>query len=322
MKARNLIVTLSLVFWLNSNLQAGEPIPLGYERWSNTPVTSGAVFSTDPASLLGVYADQWNLIGPVRPSCGRRLIDIDIYYDPNSKKYLSNAIWIENAGDYKTTSYLVHNVSKADVEMIASIKSLVILDIESYNHSAFSTAYTLIVRSNPVRFATKVLISASYDELQSYLANSQWRPIDIDVHQSPGEYVKFPSNYDENMNFYDAVFVSTQQLSNRRTTYVAFGTRDDINAANNYGQVVDVESTGEHMQHYFPDRPYLYITVEAGSSFQFAEELTASQTVASQYDLQYYYDFEDLFARCVDLEGGPFNQDYNPFGHRAVFKNP
>ena len=66
----------------------------------------------------------------------------------------------------------------------------------------------------------------------------------------------------------------------------------------------------------------LYITVEAGSSFQFAEELTASQTVASQYDLQYYYDFEDLFARCVDIEGGPFNQDYNPFGHRAVFKNP
>lgn len=154
------------------------------------------------------------------------------------------------------------------------------------------------------------------------MANSEWRPIDIDVHQSPGEYVKFPSNYDENMNFYDAVFVSTQQLSNRRTTYVAFGTRNDINAANNYGQVVDVESTGEHMQHYFPDRPYLYITVEAGSSFQFAEELTASQTVASQYDLQYYYDFEDLFARCVDLEGGPFNQDYNPFGHRAVFKNP
>ena len=47
MKARNLIVTLCLVFWLNSSLQAGEPIPLGYERWSNTPVTSGAVFSTD-----------------------------------------------------------------------------------------------------------------------------------------------------------------------------------------------------------------------------------------------------------------------------------
>ncbi len=282
--------------------RADEPLKLGYERWSDNPVDSGTALALKPASIFGVYADQWTLVGRTVPTCNYRLIDIEPA-DPHGTTF--NIIWIKNAGDYKTTSYLVYDLTEDEVHVLAKVKGIFILDIEAYGAWWQPKKFAAIVRSNPHNYDTKILTGVTYDELQTWLGKSNWRPIDIDMRQTDGEIVKMPSKYEESMNLYDAVFTFGPLLYNHVETVVAYGDHQDIQSIQEDFHLIDVENTGDWYQHYFPDRPFLYIFVDQMPSTQHVDFLAFSDDHAIEAGLvSVFFDVESSFNRCVDVESG------------------
>ncbi len=304
-----LLTSIGLYLILGVSLvSADEPLRLGYERLSNDPVDSGTAFELKPQEIYGTYADQWTLVGTPAPSCGYRLIDIEP--DHHGTKF--NVVWIKNEGDYKTTrSYFLHDLTAAEVDAVASIKEFSILDIESYGAWWQPRKYAVIVKANPLGHQTKVLKGVTYSELQTWLAKTDWRPIDIDMHQTDGEIVKMPRRYEESMNYYDAVFTFAPPLFNRVDTWVAYGDHQDILDIQDEYHVIDVENTGDWYQHYYPDRKFLYIFVDKGNSTRHLDFLG----YLPEQGMPFSFPVEaKRFSRCIDVEDG------SDGGVMAVFK--
>lgn len=299
---RNLLVGCTLAICSGTLLNADEPLVLGYERWFTDPVESRTEFFLKPAEIYGVYADKWTLVGAASPSCGYRLIDIEPA-DVRGTRF--NIVWIKNEDNYATKSYFLYALSKDEVVALTRISGFYILDIESYGDWWEPRKYAVILRANPLNFRTQVLTGVTYSELTTWLAKTDWRPLDIDMHQTEGEYTKMPKRYDESMNLYDAVFTFAPPLFNRVDTWVAYGDHLDILAIQEDYHVIDVENTGDWYQHYYPDRPFMYIFVDKGTDSRHLDFQAFSKEYAFENGLiDIFSETEQEFSRCVDVEYG------------------
>jgi hypothetical protein len=305
--------------------QAAEPTPLGYERWTDAPASepffSNVLFDHDVESLYGSYTNELELFSTgkkgFKPQASHRLIDVDrVYIDETGKPRL-DAVWIKNVGDFKTNSWLLYDLTAADVQLVASLPNAFILDIESYGKEG-DLRYMIILRDNPKKFAYVVFTDATTDDTvvlpngsekslhEMFDDRKNWRATDIDVRAVGGEYFDWPQFYDSSMTRYNAVFV-TNLGQNHKETVVLEGDNQTIIDYAGYGmQLVDFEDNSWKVKHYWPNRPHLMIFVGAGQPFFLSFDLATSEAAANLYDVEYFYDVEKMFSRCIDIETHPY----------------
>lgn len=166
-----------------AGVTVAEPSEIGYERWTPTTNLSGVILNKPPAWYYGTYADQMSLVNVPnpRPRSPYRLIDIEISGD-EEQGYLMDGVWVENKGDFKAESWLLHDLSAYDALSLAGFSDIVILDIEQYApYWGELGPYAMIVKRNVHEFEYELMLEVTRDVLLAKLALGEWRAIDIDV---------------------------------------------------------------------------------------------------------------------------------------------
>ena len=304
---------------------AAEPTQLGYERWTAAPAGepwfSGVMFAHDFDSLYGTFTNTLELFetgkGGSKPPAGHRLIDIDrVGYDAKTGKIRGDVVWIKNVDNFKANSWLLYDLTEAEVQTIALLPNAFILDIENYGGLG-EPQYAIILRDNPKQFEYVVFTHATTEDTmqlpdgsvrslhQMFDDRENWRATDIDVMTMGGEYFDWPRIYDPNMTRYDVVFTRNHG-QNQKETVVLEGNDQTILDYAGYGmQLTDFEDNCWKVKHYWPNKPHLMIFVAGGQPFNIRFNLAKSEWTAELEGIDYFYDIEDRYVRCIDIETHP-----------------
>jgi len=307
-----------------------EPTVLGYERWTQTENLSGAVFQRPPEWYYGIHTDLFKLgsFPDAKPPAPNRLIDIEINKNSDSE-IMMDGLWIENTGDFKADSWLVHGLTAFDLYLINdTIDEFFFLDVEAYESAhGVPTKYAAILKRNPHKFEKDLLIEVTLEVLIEHLRDDKWRPIDIDVlHNAalePSDEIAW------NIVRYNAVLVENTGANFKPTVFAENDTLNDVNDAIAGGlQAIDVEPvlSCTHVVINCPvevDRPceetcgvdttYSTIYVHNGLPF----ELVKSVAEPSFDDV--FKDLADRYRRSIDIETTENSEPLKPGNLHSVF---